>query len=63
MSAAGISAPPSWDLTRILLAVVALGGLIAASFLVLRPFLPAAVWATIGDTPCEPHSACSSLSR
>lgn len=42
-------APParSWDLTRILLAVVAIGGLIAASFWVLRPFLPAVVWATM----------------
>jgi hypothetical protein len=28
----GSSAPPSWDLTRILLAVVAIGDLIAASF-------------------------------
>jgi predicted PurR-regulated permease PerM len=41
--------PPlrSWDLTRILLAVVAIGGLIAASFWVLRPFLPAMIWATM----------------
>lgn len=38
---------PSWDLTRILLAVVAIGGLIAASFWVVRPFLPAVVWATM----------------
>jgi len=37
----------SWDLTRILLAVVAIGGLIAASFWVLRPFLPAVIWATM----------------
>jgi len=37
----------SWDLTRILLAVVAIGGLITASFWVLRPFLLAAVWATM----------------
>jgi predicted PurR-regulated permease PerM len=36
-----------WDLTRILLAVVAIGGLIAASFWVLRLFLPAVVWATM----------------
>ena len=43
----GSSALASWDLTRILLAVVALGGLIAASFWVLRPFLPATVWATM----------------
>ena len=39
--------PPSWDLTRILLSVVAIGGLIGASFWVLRPFLPAVVWATM----------------
>jgi predicted PurR-regulated permease PerM len=41
--------PPlrSWDLTRILLAVVAIGGLIAASFWVLRPFVPAVIWATM----------------
>jgi predicted PurR-regulated permease PerM len=38
---------PSWDLTRILLSVVAIGGLIGASFWVLRPFLPAVVWATM----------------
>jgi predicted PurR-regulated permease PerM len=39
--------PPSWDLTRILLSVVTIGGLIAASFYVLQPFLPAVVWATM----------------
>src|SRR5687768_18511707 len=38
---------PAWDLTRILLAVVAVGGLIDASFWVLRPFLPAVIWATM----------------
>lgn len=40
--------PPAhaWDLTRILLAVVAIGGLIAATFWILQPFLPAVVWAT-----------------
>jgi predicted PurR-regulated permease PerM len=37
----------AWDLTRILLAVAAIGGLIAASFWVLRPFLPAVIWATM----------------
>lgn len=37
----------SWDVTRILLAVVAIGGLIAATFWVLRPFLPALIWATM----------------
>src|SRR4026209_327243 len=38
---------PTWDVTRILLAVLALGGLIAASLWVLRPFLPAMIWATM----------------
>jgi len=36
-----------WDITRILFAVVAIGGLIAASFWVLRPFLPAMIWAAM----------------
>ena len=36
-----------WDVTRILFAVVAIGGLIAASFWVLRPFLPAVIWAVM----------------
>src|SRR5262245_13921850 len=44
--AAVISMRPSWDLTRILLAVAAIGGLVAATFWILRPFLPAVVWAT-----------------
>jgi predicted PurR-regulated permease PerM len=39
--------PASWDLTRILLAAVAIIGMIAASLWVLRPFLPALVWATM----------------
>jgi len=39
--------PVSWDVTRVLLAVVAIGGLIAATFWVLRPFLPALIWATM----------------
>jgi len=34
------------DLTRTTLAVLCIGGLIAASFLVVRPFLGALVWAT-----------------
>src|SRR5258708_26699519 len=34
------------DLTRTTLAVLFIGGLIAASFLVMRPFLGATVWAT-----------------
>jgi predicted PurR-regulated permease PerM len=41
------AAPLPWDVTRILLAVVAIGGLIAATFWVLRPFLPALIWATM----------------
>jgi len=42
-------APPRvpWDLARIMFAVVGIGGLIAASFLVLQPFLPAVIWATM----------------
>lgn len=40
-------APIPWDLTRILLAVVSIGGLVAASFWVLRPFLPAIIWAVM----------------
>lgn len=39
--------PPSWDVTRILFAVVAIGGLTAASFWVLRPFLPSTIWAVM----------------
>ncbi len=47
--ASGMTTAParSWDLTRITLAVVAIGGLTLASFLVLRPFLPAVIWATM----------------
>jgi predicted PurR-regulated permease PerM len=41
------TAPVPWDVTRIVLAVVALGGLIGATFWVLRPFLPAVIWATM----------------
>ena len=32
-----------WDITRIIFAAVAIGGLIPASFWVLRPFLPAMI--------------------
>jgi predicted PurR-regulated permease PerM len=39
--------PPAWDVTRVLLAVVAIGGLMAATFWVLRPFLPALIWAAM----------------
>jgi len=41
------TAAESWDVTRILLAVVTIGGLIAATFWVLRPFLPALIWASM----------------
>ncbi|MGH2395324.1 MAG: AI-2E family transporter YdiK, partial [Candidatus Limnocylindria bacterium] len=37
----------SRDLTRSTLAVLFIGGMIVASFWVLRPFLPAAIWATM----------------
>jgi predicted PurR-regulated permease PerM len=36
-----------WDVTRVLFAVVAIGGLTAASFWVLRPFLPSVIWAVM----------------
>ncbi len=38
---------PSTDLTRTMLAVLFIGGLIAASFWILRPFLTAFIWATM----------------
>ena len=41
-----VEAPP-WDIPRIVLSVLALGGLILASLWVLRPFLPALIWATM----------------
>lgn len=37
----------TWDVTRVVLAVVSLGALIAASFWVLKPFLPSAIWAVM----------------
>jgi hypothetical protein len=44
-AAAGLSqAAP--ELTRTLLAILALGALIAGSFWVLRPFVPGLIWAT-----------------
>ena len=43
----GTGAPVPWDITRILLAVLSIGGLIAATLWVLRPFLPAVIWATM----------------
>jgi predicted PurR-regulated permease PerM len=41
------TAAPAWDVTRILLAVVSMSGLIAACFWLLRPFLPSVIWATM----------------
>ncbi len=38
------AAPRSWDLTRIVLGVLTIGGLAMASFWVLRPFLLAGIW-------------------
>jgi predicted PurR-regulated permease PerM len=37
----------SWDITRVTLAVLFIGVLIAASFWLLRPFLTSFIWATI----------------
>jgi predicted PurR-regulated permease PerM len=39
--------PQQRDLTQITLGVLFIGGLIAASFWILRPFLPAVIWATM----------------
>jgi predicted PurR-regulated permease PerM len=39
--------PLSRDLTRTVFAVLIIGGLIAASFWILRPFLAATIWATM----------------
>jgi len=44
----------SSDLTRTTLAVLFIGGLIAASFWILRPFLGAIVWATMIVVPTWP---------
>ncbi|MGH7390704.1 MAG: AI-2E family transporter YdiK [Candidatus Rokuibacteriota bacterium] len=41
------TAPSSWDVTRILLAVVSMSALIAASLWLLKPFLPSVIWATM----------------
>lgn len=41
------SSPRNWDLTRIVLGVMTIGGLTIASFWVLRPFLLAGIWATM----------------
>ena len=39
--------PPHRDLARTVLAVLFLGGLILASFWILRPFLAAIIWSTM----------------
>ena len=39
--------PPQRDLAQITLSVLFIGGLIAASFWILKPFLPAVIWATM----------------
>jgi predicted PurR-regulated permease PerM len=41
------SSTPDWDITRIVLAVVALLGLIVTCLWLLRPFLPPLVWGTM----------------
>ena len=41
------TSPRHWDLTRIVLGVLTIGGLTLASFWVLRPFLLAGIWATM----------------
>src|SRR6267142_1755552 len=41
------TSPRSWDVTRIVLAVMTIGALTMASFWVLRPFLLAGIWATM----------------
>lgn len=42
-----LNAAISSDLTRSTLAVLFIGGMIVAAFWILRPFLPAAIWATM----------------
>jgi predicted PurR-regulated permease PerM len=39
--------PPQRDLAQITLGVLFIGGLIAASYWILQPFLPAVIWATM----------------
>lgn len=47
MDEANPSSLRSWDLTRIVLGVMTIGGLTLASFWVIRPFLLAGIWATM----------------
>ena len=44
----------SSDLTRTTLGVLFIGGLIAVSFWILRPFLGAVIWATMIVVPTWP---------
>lgn len=46
--------PQQRDLTQTTLGVLFIGGLIAASFWILRPFLPAVIWATMVVVPTWP---------
>src|SRR5574340_240507 len=46
--------PQQRDLTQITLGVLFIGGLIAASFWILKPFLPAVIWATMVVVPTWP---------
>ena len=39
--------PPQRDLAQTTLGVLFIGGLIAASFWILQPFLPAVIWAVM----------------
>ena len=41
------TSPRTQDITRTILAVLFIGGLIAGSLWILRPFLPAVIWATM----------------
>jgi predicted PurR-regulated permease PerM len=41
-----VTASPATDLTRTTLAILFIGGLLATSFWILQPFLPALIWAT-----------------
>lgn len=41
------TAPPAWDVTRIVLGVMSMSGLIVACFWLLRPLLPSVIWATM----------------
>jgi predicted PurR-regulated permease PerM len=41
------STPPSHDITRIVLMVLVIGMMIGGSFWILRPFLPALIWAAM----------------